>query len=659
MSPQQQGVRRTTLASAPGKVLIAGGYLVLDAAYPGLVISTDSRFYTHAASSSSHDAASAGEAPSAGAARDPGQQRGGYRLTVRSPQFVDAVWSYTASVDRDAHWKLEQTRASFDRAGRNPFVSLALLYTLRLASEILGRDALVEALAASSPGGGIELVVVGDNDFYSQRDTLSLSPSETPTIAALEALPPFAQQSCRIADVHKTGLGSSAAMTTSLVGCLLTHLGAVELDSDSDDAAGKGQPSTHSLALIHNLAQLAHCAAQGKVGSGFDVSAAVWGSQLYRRFDPAVLKPCLDEGVRVGVEGEAASDGEQAGSHAGGSSTLRPTLDPLNPLWRPSPLSSSSAAGQSSSFPTAVEGLVSSSSATSQSHGGATLPSPAPLSLPPGFDMVLADVDAGSNTPSLVSKVLAWRAAKPAWAGQLYAVLASSNASLADHFLNLRLMHDADPEVYDGVLAQCSGTLAAEWDALLRATPGPDGGQHQEEDGGEEEVEVTPHAVLSVLIEVRNTLRAIRAGMRELGTRSGAPVEPVEMGRLIHRVAENVRGIVGGGVPGAGGYDALYLLYLVPLRTTVGEGEFEGPRDTRSEIQAFWQMAQREQDLVDEEESTAKGAGVMLNVGPLLSRAGQARGQDEGLGGFRIEDVDGVRGLKQAIAAEPRSSSSQ
>ena len=41
---------------------------------------------------------------------------------------------------------------------------------------------------------------------------------------------------------------------------------------------------------IHNLAQAAHCAAQGKVGSGFDVAAAVYGSCLYRRFTPGILE---------------------------------------------------------------------------------------------------------------------------------------------------------------------------------------------------------------------------------------------------------------------------------------------------------------------------------------------------------------------------------
>ena len=36
-----------------------------------------------------------------------------------------------------------------------------------------------------------------------------------------------------------------------------------------------------------------------------------------------------------------------------------------------------------------------------------------PLKLPPGFDLLLADIDAGSHTPTLVSKVLAWKKSDP------------------------------------------------------------------------------------------------------------------------------------------------------------------------------------------------------------------------------------------------------
>ena len=36
-----------------------------------------------------------------------------------------------------------------------------------------------------------------------------------------------------------------------------------------------------------------------------------------------------------------------------------------------------------------------------------------PFQLPPGFELLLADVDAGSHTPTLVGKVLAWRKNNP------------------------------------------------------------------------------------------------------------------------------------------------------------------------------------------------------------------------------------------------------
>jgi phosphomevalonate kinase len=45
------------------------------------------------------------------------------------------------------------------------------------------------------------------------------------------------------------------------------------------------EADTRSKSTVHNLSQLAHAVAQGKIGSGFDVSAAVYGSQLYQHFD--------------------------------------------------------------------------------------------------------------------------------------------------------------------------------------------------------------------------------------------------------------------------------------------------------------------------------------------------------------------------------------
>lgn len=116
------------------------------------------------------------------------------------------------------------------------------------------------------------------------------------TPEALASLPPFtsitfnteeSNADNRKPEVSKTGLGSSAAMTTAVVAALLHYLGVVNLNSTKDQ--DKEKKGTGDLDVIHMIAQTAHCLAQGKVGSGFDVSSAVYGSQRYVRFSPDVI----------------------------------------------------------------------------------------------------------------------------------------------------------------------------------------------------------------------------------------------------------------------------------------------------------------------------------------------------------------------------------
>ena len=77
MSSTQASYNDATVVSASGKVLLAGGYLVLDQKYSGVVVSTSSRFYTVINASSDC-------------------KEGG--ITVRSPQFRDAMWEYNADI---------------------------------------------------------------------------------------------------------------------------------------------------------------------------------------------------------------------------------------------------------------------------------------------------------------------------------------------------------------------------------------------------------------------------------------------------------------------------------------------------------------------------------------------------------------------------------
>lgn len=66
----------TTAVSAPGKVLLAGGYLVLDRGYTGLVFGLSARINVIAAPITT----------------EPGVQLA--EVVVESPQFIDATWRY-------------------------------------------------------------------------------------------------------------------------------------------------------------------------------------------------------------------------------------------------------------------------------------------------------------------------------------------------------------------------------------------------------------------------------------------------------------------------------------------------------------------------------------------------------------------------------------
>ncbi len=69
----------------------------------------------------------------------------------------------------------------------------------------------------------------------------------------------------------KTGLGSSAAATVAMVHGLLLHHGISDFK------------------ITHHCAQVAHSRAQGKVGSGYDIAASVFGSQEYQRYTPELI----------------------------------------------------------------------------------------------------------------------------------------------------------------------------------------------------------------------------------------------------------------------------------------------------------------------------------------------------------------------------------
>ncbi|GKU95847.1 hypothetical protein SLEP1_g9155 [Rubroshorea leprosula] len=260
------------IASAPGKVLLTGGYLILDRPNAGLVLSTTARFYA-----------------------------------ILKPLYEELkpeswAWTWTdvkvtsPQLMRESMYKLSLKDLTLQCASssesRNPFVEHAVEYAVAAAHATLDnhKKATFEKLLLQ----GLDITILGSNDFYSYRNQIEARGLPL-TPEALAALPPFTSitfntegsngENCK-PEVAKTGLGSSAAMTTAVVAALLHYLGVVNLNFSVRDQLENGKDD---FDVIHVIAQSAHCIAQGKVGSGFDVSSAVYGSQRYVRFSPEVL----------------------------------------------------------------------------------------------------------------------------------------------------------------------------------------------------------------------------------------------------------------------------------------------------------------------------------------------------------------------------------
>ncbi|KAJ2326236.1 phosphomevalonate kinase [Coemansia sp. RSA 2702] len=456
-----------TLTSAPGKVLVVGGYLVLDRNHTGLVVGTDACLYSTVQTR---------ELDLSNAARTFSSTE--IPVTVTSPQFESAWWKYAFDLKTNA-------LVQYDSAdqGSNGFVQVVLQTTLALVNTrspgVL--QSLLEPRASSLHRAGLKILLTADNDFYSQRETLEKAGVPL-TSQSLRRIPVMSKTGKTLGNVHKTGLGSSAAMVTSLVASILVHFGIVDRSDLSVDREQR-LAAPKSLQLIHNIAQYAHCLAQGKVGSGFDVSAAVYGSHVYRRFTPAVLDAAMSESSRISEVVQATSV-----DNRGWNSEVNPVV------------------------------------------------------IPPRLTLRLADVDTGSNTPSMVKKVLQWQNANSDQAAALWAALDAANNRIGQIWSQLVEAHTDDRCDYDRAIDWCSKHPSFEWRSAVDTTGSP------------------AHALLADLVYGIGKVRQLQ---RELGENAGVPIEPPKQTRLLD-ACMSVPGVCMAAVPGAGGYDAIFCVVLSP-----------------------------------------------------------------------------------------------
>ncbi|KAG1354236.1 phosphomevalonate kinase, peroxisomal [Cocos nucifera] len=406
-------------------------------------------------------------------------------VKVKSPQL-----------SREATYKLSLKNSTLQcissRESKNPFVEQAVQYAVAASKVIFldkdKKDALNKLLLL-----GLDITILGSNDFYSYRNQieahgLPLTPD------ALASLPPFssimfnseasngtiAGEKCK-PEVAKTGLGSSAAMTTSVVAALLHYLGVINLPF-SVKSLPEGNTSNSDLDFVHVIAQSAHCIAQGKIGSGFDVSAAVYGSQRYVRFSPAVLS---------------------SAQVMGGNSLQEVVTDILKEKW---------------------------------DHENFQ------FSLPPLMTLLLGEPGTGgSSTPSMVGAVKQWQKSDPQKSLETWKKLAYANSVLEAQLKSLNKLAEDHWEAYRHTLAVCSGCGHERWMEQVAH-------QHQE-------------SIVKSLLGARDAFLEIRCHMQQMGKAADVPIEPESQTQLLDATM-NMEGILLAGVPGAGGYDAIFAIIL-------------------------------------------------------------------------------------------------
>ncbi|KAI7251636.1 hypothetical protein KC352_g12540, partial [Hortaea werneckii] len=133
-------VQDAVAVSAPGKVLLAGGYLVLDRAHTALVFGLDARIHVVIQDIPTKNGVTLNE------------------IEVRSPQFAGAVWEYGYRLaEKEGGIKVTQLRADADlNLNRNPFVETALAYALSYIATVSNPNITPAAIT-----------ILADNDYYS------------------------------------------------------------------------------------------------------------------------------------------------------------------------------------------------------------------------------------------------------------------------------------------------------------------------------------------------------------------------------------------------------------------------------------------------------------------------------------------------------------
>ncbi|KTW26125.1 phosphomevalonate kinase [Pneumocystis carinii B80] len=408
-----------TVVSAPGKVLLAGGYLILEQENEGFVLTLSARMVCIV---------------------EDRERKGEYaEIRVCCKQFKQLDYFFRVIFGENG----EILEVQENNGSRNSHIYYALIYSLFYCNPYNMQDLYITILA--------------DNDYYSQIEPRS-------------GLCRYKKFDFPIEKVHKTGIGSSSALMTSMIAALVVHLSEGKIDIEQ----------TQNKWIIHNLSQIAHCSVQEKIGSGFDIAAACFGSCLYRRFDPAII--------------------DSVGEHT--SSQFKKQLTKVvESLWDIS-----------------IE----------------------ELDFPPGLGVILVDRNEGTTTSNMARNVMEWKN-KDIEANSIWEELKKMN-NLFYKTLN--------------EMTNASRQFTSDYYEVLKIS-----GQVSWDEDKMKFEDKTKQFIYDILYNLYFQLKSIREQLKIIGIKSNVPIEPSSQTLLLDKCSK-IPGVLGVGIPGAGGYDAIFCIVI-------------------------------------------------------------------------------------------------
>ncbi|XP_078437780.1 GHMP kinase family protein isoform X2 [Wolffia australiana] len=175
----------------------------------------------------------------------------------------------------------------------------------------------------------------------------------------------------------------------------------------------------------------------------------------------------------------------------------------------------------------------------------------APFSLPPLMELLLGEPGTGgSSTPSMVGAVKRWQKVDPEKSLSVWKCLAEANALVENQFKALSRVAEEERQVYKDTLIRCSELTHNQWSERMT-----------------DEREKT---VINLLQGVRDAFLQIRSCMKQMGEAAGVPIEPESQTQLLDATM-NIEGTLLAGVPGAGGFDAVFAITLGNAKQRVAQ----------------------------------------------------------------------------------------